>query len=65
MNLQPDRLLKSKTFWTGMAAILSAGTMYATGESTAPEAVRLGIEGALAVFLRMAMSKSINASMQF
>lgn len=63
--MKPDRLLKSKTFWTGVAAMVGAGSMYATGESTAPEAVRLGVEGALAVFLRMAIGKGINAGVKF
>ena len=62
MNLKPDRLLKSKTFWTGVGAVVSAGATYATGDATAAEALQLGFTGAIGVFLRMAMSKSIGAS---
>lgn len=50
-------LMKSKTFWTGMAAILGAGGAFSTGEMTAHEAVQLGTTGALGVFLRMAIAK--------
>lgn len=52
-----DRLLRSKTFWTGIGAIASAGTTYATGEATLPQALQLGFTGALGVFLRMAINK--------
>lgn len=55
MNL--DSILKSKTFWTGIAAIVSAGGMYATGEASMPQAVQIGINGALGIFLRMALAK--------
>lgn len=52
-----DRLLKSKTFWTGVSAIATAGGAYAVGEATAVQALQLGFTGALGVFLRMAVSK--------
>lgn len=52
-----DKLLKSKTFWTGIGAIASAGATYATGEATLPEALQLGFTGALGIFLRMTLSK--------
>lgn len=53
-----DRLLKSKTFWTGIGAMVSAGGTYATGDATAVQALQLGFTGALGVFLRMAVSKT-------
>jgi hypothetical protein len=52
-----DRLLKSKTFWTGVSALLTAGAGYATGEMNGPQAIQLGVTGALGVFLRMAVTK--------
>ncbi|WP_341904001.1 hypothetical protein [Polaromonas sp. YR568] len=52
-------LAKSKTFWTGVAAIATAGTGYATGEFTSPEAVQIGLNGLLGIFLRMALLKSL------
>ena len=52
-----DRLLKSKTFWTGISAVAGAGVAYATGEASAMQAVNLGVTGAIGVFLRMAISK--------
>jgi hypothetical protein len=65
MNLKPDRLLKSKTFWTGVGAVVSAGATYATGETTAAEALQLGFTGALGIFLRMALTKGINMGVKF
>lgn len=58
MNLQPKSLLKSKTFWAGLGALLTAGTQFATGDATAQEAIQLGFNGALAIFLRMAIQKN-------
>lgn len=52
-----DRLFKSKTFWTGVGAVASAGVSYATGDATGMQALQLGFTGALGVFLRMAVSK--------
>lgn len=52
-----NRLLKSKTFWTGISAVAGAGAMYATGDATSAEAAQLAITGALGVFLRMAVTK--------
>ena len=49
--------IKSKTFWTGVGAIAAAGAGYATGEFSSAEAVRIGIDGALGVFIRMALPK--------
>jgi hypothetical protein len=51
-------LLKSKTFWTGVAAVATAGGGYATGEMNAPDALQIGFTGALGVFLRMAIAKT-------
>jgi hypothetical protein len=50
-------LMKSKTFWTGVSAILGAGGAYSSGDLSAAQAVQLGTTGALGVFLRMAISK--------
>lgn len=52
-----EKLAKSKTFWTGVATVASAGAGYAAGEFTAVEAVQTGALGALGIFLRMALSK--------
>lgn len=65
MNLQPERLLKSKTFWTGVGAVVSAGTGYATGEMAGAAALQLAFTGALGVFLRMAVSKAVGYGVTF
>ncbi len=62
MNKHVDNLWKSKTFWTGVGAVVSAGATYATGDSTPAEALQLGFTGALGVFLRMALSKGMGVS---
>lgn len=54
-----QNLMKSKTFWTGLSAIVAAGTTYATGDTSAAEAMQLGVTGALGIFLRMAIAKGI------
>ena len=46
------KLLKSKTFWTGVAAIVTAGTGYATGEMTGGVAINTAFTALLAIFLR-------------
>lgn len=50
-------MLKSKTFWTGVSAVVGAGAAYATGELSGQAATQLATTGALGVFLRMALEK--------
>lgn len=52
-----DRLLKSKTFWTGASAVIAAGAGYATGDLSAAAALQTAITGALGVFLRLGLAK--------
>lgn len=52
-----NRIFKSKTFWTGVGAVATAGATYATGEASAAQALQLAFTGALGVFLRMGMTK--------
>lgn len=51
-------ILKSKTAWTGLAAIVSAGAGYASGDFTAGAAVQTGFMGLISIFLRMAIDKA-------
>ena len=50
-------IVKSKTFWTGVAGVAAAGTGYATGEFTSAAAVQVGLNSLLGIFLRMAIAK--------
>jgi len=50
-------ILKSKTFWTGITGILSAGAGYATGEFSTAASVQLAINSAMGIFIRMAIAK--------
>lgn len=51
-------ILKSKTFWTGAAAVASAGVGYASGDFTAGAAVQTGFLGIISIFLRLAIEKA-------
>lgn len=50
-------LLKSKTAWTGLAAIVSAAGGFFTGTIDAATAMQTAITGLVAIFLRDAMVK--------
>ena len=50
-------LLKSKTFWTGVTAIVAAGTGYAAGELTGTAAIQTVFGALLAIFLRDGYNK--------
>jgi hypothetical protein len=51
------KLLKSKTFWTGVTAIVTAGTGYAAGEMTGAMAIQTAFTALLAIFLRDGYNK--------
>ena len=46
-------ILKSKTFWTGITAIVAAAGGYMTGAMDMGTAIQTGIGGFTAIFLRM------------
>ena len=50
-------LIKSKTFWTGITALVTAGAGYATGELPLAAAVQTAFTGLLGIFLRSAIAK--------
>jgi hypothetical protein len=52
-----DRLWSSKTFWTGVAGVASAGIGYATGGVSGGAAIGTGVAGLLGVFGRHAAAK--------
>ena len=54
------KLVKSKTFWLGMAQIVSAVGMYITGEQNAQELL-LGASGILTILFRIITTESIGA----
>lgn len=50
-------MLKSKTFWAGVAAIITALAGYLTEEMTAAQAAQTALGGAVAIFLRQGIAK--------
>ncbi len=54
-------LLKSKTVWTGVAALTAAAGAYFTGQMTGAQAAQLAVTGLLGLFLRMGVQKTIPA----
>jgi hypothetical protein len=55
-------MLKSKTVWTAVAAIIAAVGGYFTGELEMAEMLQLIVTSGLAVFLRIGVKKSQNAA---
>lgn len=53
-------IAKSKTVWTGLAAIITAGAAYADSQMTGSVAIQVGLNGLLGIFLRIAIEKVIN-----
>lgn len=52
-----NELLKTKTFWTGVAGLITAIAAYCTGEMNAGAAIQTGIGSLMAIFLRDGMRK--------
>ena len=50
-------LLKSKTFWTGVTAIVTAGAAFAAGEMDSATAIQTALGGLIAIFLRDGYNK--------
>lgn len=50
-------LIKSKTFWTGVTALVTATAGYATGELPLAAAINTAFTGLIGIFLRSAISK--------
>jgi hypothetical protein len=48
-------LFRTKTFWTGAAALVAAAGGFFTGEATAWEALQTALTGLVAIFLRGGM----------
>ena len=51
------RLLKTKTFWSGVGGLLTAGAGYYTGEMESAQAIQLAIGCIMAVFIRDGITK--------
>jgi hypothetical protein len=52
-----NELLKTKTFWTGIAGIVAAVGGYLTGTMSPAEAIQTGIGSLVAIFLRDGLRK--------
>jgi len=50
-------LIRSKTFWTGLAAVATGVGCYMANEATAAQAAQIAFSGLLAVFLRAGLVK--------
>ena len=50
-------LLRSKTFWTGLAGAVTALGSFATGQADAVQALQMGLTSLLAIFLRAGLTK--------
>ena len=50
-----NSLLKSKTFWAGVAAVITAVGGYSTGDLTPAAAIQVGLTGIVGIFLRDAI----------
>ena len=50
-------LIKSKTFWTGVSALVTAAAGFATGEMAAATAIQTAFTGLIGIFLRSAIAK--------
>jgi len=50
-------VFKTKTAWTGIAAIIAAVGSYVTGELELAQAVQMALTGLIGVFLRDGMLK--------
>ncbi len=54
-NVEAKTLLRSKTFWTGVAGIAAAAGAFCAGEMTAAQAIQTGITCLIGIFLRKGM----------
>lgn len=52
-----QNILKSKTFWTSIAAIAASGAGYAEGVLTTGAALQTVATGLVGIFLRLALGK--------
>jgi len=52
------RLIKTKTFWAAVAAIVAATERFATGQSTLTEGLQIAIPALMALLLRDGIAKS-------
>ncbi len=50
-------LLRTKTFWAGVAALVTAAGAYLTGESGFLGAAQMAVSGLVAIFLRQGLLK--------
>lgn len=55
------RLLKTKTFWAAMTAIITAAEQVATGSAHLVDGLQLVIPAVLAIFVRDGIEKKIPA----
>jgi len=53
--MDQKKLWQSKTFWTGMAAVIVATGGYFTGEMELGVAIQTGFTGLIGIFLRSGM----------
>ena len=52
-----NELLKSKTFWTGIAGLIAAAGGFFTGAMDAAAAIQTGLTSLIGIFLRQGIMK--------
>lgn len=50
-------LFQTKTFWTGLGAVLTAAGAYASGQADLLQAAQMAFTGLAAIFLRQGLLK--------
>ena len=55
-----NELLKSKTFWTGIAGLVAAAGGFFTGTIDLGTAIETGVTSLLAIFLRHSIAKQVS-----
>ena len=53
-----NAMFKSKTFWTGVAAVVGAAGGFFTGGLSAVAAIQMGLTGLIGIFLRQGVEKN-------
>ena len=58
--MEQKNLLATKTFWTGIAALVAAASGYFTGEMQMGDAIQVAFTGLIGIFLRSGISAGVS-----
>jgi len=59
---EPKNILKTKTFWTGIAGLLAAASGYFTGDMSTGDAVQVALTSLIGIFLRSGISAGVSGT---